>query len=140
MGAGCVEELIEVKILPDTGRHFQIGANMGGEDKVEMLLLLIQNVDVFAWSPYEVLGVDPEFIVHRLNVDLSFPPKKQKPRRSASEHIEAVRSEVQKLNEAFPMVGEYRSGEEEEWQIEGMCRFHGFKPSMSKRPIPYAED
>ena len=41
MGAGCVEELIEVKILPDTGRHFQIGANMGGEDKVEMLLLLI---------------------------------------------------------------------------------------------------
>ena len=100
MGAGCVEELIEVKILPDTGRHFQIGANMGGEDKVEMLLLLIQNVDVFAWSPYEVLGVDPEFIVHRLNVDLSFPPKKQKPRRSAREHIEAVRSEVQKLNEA----------------------------------------
>ena len=23
---------------------------------------------------------------------------------------------------------------------EGMCRFHGFEPSMSKRPIPYAED
>ena len=41
MGAGCAEQLIEVKILPDTGRYFQIGANMGGEDKVEMLLLLI---------------------------------------------------------------------------------------------------
>ena len=78
MGAGCAEQLIEVKILPDTGRYFQIEANMGGEDKVEMLLLLIQNVDVFAWSPYEVPEVDPEFIVHRLNVDPSFPPKKQK--------------------------------------------------------------
>ena len=100
MKAGRAEELIEVKILPDTDRYFQVGANMGGEDKVEMLLLLIQNVDVFAWSPYEVLKVDPEFIVHRLNVDPSFPPKKQKPRRSAREHIEAVRSEVQKLNEA----------------------------------------
>ena len=65
-----------------------------------MLLLLIQNVDVFSWSLYEVPGVDPEFIVHRLNVDPSFPPKKYKPRRSAREHIEAVRSEVQKLNEA----------------------------------------
>ena len=65
-----------------------------------MLLLLIQNVDVFAWSPYEVPGVDLEFIVHRLNIDPSFPPKKQKPRRSAMEHIEAVRSKVQKLNEA----------------------------------------
>ena len=73
--------------------------NMGGEDKVETLLLLIQNVDVFAWSPYEVPRVDLEFIVHRLNVDPSFPPKKQKPRRSEREHIEAVRSEVQKLKE-----------------------------------------
>ena len=100
MGAGCVEELIEVKILPDTSRYFQIGASMGGQDKVETLLLLIQNVDVFAWSLYEVPGVDPEFIVHRLNVDPSFPHKKQKSRRSAREHIEAVKSEVQKLKEA----------------------------------------
>ena len=30
MGAGYAEELIEVKILPDTGRYFQIGASMGG--------------------------------------------------------------------------------------------------------------
>ena len=65
-----------------------------------MLLLLIQNVDVFTWSLYEVPGVDLEFIVHRLNVDPSFPPKKQKSRRSEREHIEAVRSEVQKLKEA----------------------------------------
>ena len=72
---------------------------MGGEDKVETLLLLIQNVDVFAWSPNEVPGVDLEFIVHRLNVDPSFPPKKQKSRRSEREHIKAVRSEVQKLKE-----------------------------------------
>ena len=57
-------------------------------------------MDVFAWSPYEMPGVDPEFIVHKLNVDPSFPPKKQKPRRSAREHIEAIRSEDQKLKEA----------------------------------------
>ena len=99
MGASCAKDLIEVKILLDTGRYFQIRANMGGQDKVETLLR-IQNVDVFAWSPYEVPGVDPKFIVHRLNVDPSFPPKKQKPRRSAREHIEVVKLEVQKLKEA----------------------------------------
>ena len=65
-----------------------------------MLLFLIQNVDVFAWSPYEVPGMDPEFIVHKLNVDPSFPPKKQKPKRSAKEHVEVVRSEVRRLREA----------------------------------------
>ena len=43
--------------------------------------------------------VDPEFIVHKLNVDPSFPPKKQKSRRSAREHIEAIKLEVQKLKE-----------------------------------------
>ena len=99
MGAGYAEELIEVKILPDTCRYFQIGASMGGQDKVETLLLLIQNMDVFVWSPYEVPRVDPKFIVHILNVDLLFPPKKQKPRRSAREHIEAIKSKVQKLKE-----------------------------------------
>ena len=65
-----------------------------------MLLFLIQNVDVFAWSPFEVPGVDLEFIVYKLNMDPSFPPKKQKSRRSAKEHMEAVRSEVQRLREA----------------------------------------
>ena len=100
MEASCAEELIRVKILPDVDWYFQIGAIVGDRDKVETLLFLIQNVDVFAWSRYEVPEVDPEFIVHKFNVDPSFPPKKQKSRRSAKEHIEAVRQEVGRLKEA----------------------------------------
>ena len=100
MGAGCAEELIKVKILPDDDRYFQIGISMKDEDRVGMLLFLIQNVDVFAWSPYEVPGLDLELIVHKLNVDPSFPPKKQKPRRSAKEHFEVVKLEVRRLKEA----------------------------------------
>ena len=65
-----------------------------------MLLFLLQNVDVFAWSPYEVPDVDPEFIVHKLNVDPSFPSKKQKPRKALKEHVDAVNFEVQRLKEA----------------------------------------
>ena len=48
-------------------------------------------MNVFAWSPYEVSGVDPEFIVHKLNVNPLYPPKKQKPRRSAKEHVDVVK-------------------------------------------------
>ena len=74
---GIVAERLEkVRILPDTDRYFQIGSSMEDGDKIKVLLLLIQNVDVFAWSPYEVPGVDPEFIMHKLNVDPLFPPKK----------------------------------------------------------------
>ena len=72
---------------------------MEGCDKIKMLLFLIQNVDVFAWSLYEVLEVDLVFIVHKLNVDPSFPPKKQKPRRSAKKHVEVVRLEVRRLEQ-----------------------------------------
>ena len=46
---------------------------------------------MFALSPYEVPRVDPEFIVHKLNVEPLYPPKKQKPRRSAKEHVKTVR-------------------------------------------------
>ena len=40
------------------------------------MFLLIQNVDVFAWTSYEMPEVDPKFIVHKLNIDPSYPPKK----------------------------------------------------------------
>ena len=139
MEASCAEELIRVKILPDVDLYFQIGASVGDRDKVETLLFLIQNVDVFAWSRYEVPEVDPEFIVHNFNVDPSFPPKKQKSKRSAKEHIEAVRQEVRRLKEArvineifFPewlantVVVRKKNGK---WKVS---RFHGFKLSMPK--------
>jgi len=43
-----------------------------------------------------VPGVDPEFIVHKLNVDPSFPLKKQKQksRRATKEHVDAIKLEV----------------------------------------------
>ena len=43
--------------------------------------------------------MDPEFIVHKLNVDPLYPPKKKKPRRSAKEHVEAIRQEIKRLKE-----------------------------------------
>ena len=85
---------MKVKILPNTDRYFQIGTSMKSQDKVKMLLFLMQNVEGFSWSPYEVLRMDPEFIVHKLNVDPSFPSKKQKPRRATKEHVDMVKLEV----------------------------------------------
>ena len=72
---------------------------MSQEDLVAILLTLVQNLDVFAWSPYEVPRGDLEFITHKLNVDPLFPPKKQKPMRSAKQHVEAVKEEVARLRQ-----------------------------------------
>ena len=59
MGAGNAEDLIKVKILLDNDKSFQIRASMKNEDRVGMLLFLVQNMDIFAWSPYKVPGINP---------------------------------------------------------------------------------
>lgn len=44
--------------------------------------------------------MDSKFKVHKLNVDPLFPPKKQKPKRSDKEHVEAIKQEIKRLKEA----------------------------------------
>ena len=65
-----------------------------------MVELLRRNADVFAWDAYEAPGLDPKFICHHLNVNLSVTPKRQSPRCPSNEHVEAVKSEVTKLKQA----------------------------------------
>ena len=59
-----------------------------------------RNVEVLAWTPYEMLGIDLSFIKHELN----FMPKtwhvKQRERKSLVKHVDAVIEEVDNLNEA----------------------------------------
>ena len=67
---------------------------------MELILFLINNMDVFAWSPCEAPGVDSEFIRHQLNADPCCLLKKQKPRRSSDVHAKVVKEEIDKLKEA----------------------------------------
>ena len=54
---------------------------------------------MFALSAYEAPGVNPNFICHHLNVNLSIIPRKQPPRRSFKEHSDAMKDEVIKLKQ-----------------------------------------
>ena len=67
--------------------------------KEELLVFLKKNLEIFSWSMYEVLGVDPEFICHHLNVNPTITPKQQ-PQQSSKEHVEVVKKEVNKLKQA----------------------------------------
>ena len=53
---------------------------------------------MFAWSAYEVPGVDPNFICHYLNVNPSIIPKKQPPWRSSKDHSDAVKERWSSLS------------------------------------------
>ncbi|GFZ12774.1 hypothetical protein Acr_23g0011590 [Actinidia rufa] len=55
-------------------------------------------------DPLRNAGIDPNFIKHELNVQPDFRPVKQRGRRSAPEHMDAVIEEVEKLREADTIV------------------------------------
>ena len=61
---------------------------------------LKMNQDVFAWSHDDMLGIDPSVIVHRLNVNPTSSPIRQKKRVFTLERHKAIAEEVKKLLEA----------------------------------------
>ena len=75
-GVDNAEESVQVQIMLYSERYFQVGKSLLIEDRVEILLSLVQNLDVFAWNSYEVPIMDPTFIMHKLNIDPLAPPKK----------------------------------------------------------------
>jgi hypothetical protein len=81
-------------------KYFLLGASLPPEQRDCLIALLLEYIDVFAWSPYEAPGVDPTFACHSLNVDPLFRPVVQKGRRTFPLHEEAICEKVNRLIEA----------------------------------------
>ena len=66
------EKLEEVDLGIDLQkpRPISISLKLLREEKSELILLLKDFRDVFAWDYSEMLGLDPGLVVHTLNVDL----------------------------------------------------------------------
>ncbi|KAL0294618.1 UNVERIFIED_CONTAM: hypothetical protein Sradi_6877100 [Sesamum radiatum] len=65
-----IEEFKTVELiahLPD--RVTRIGSGISKTVQTMMIEFLRKNVDMFAWSPSDFKGIDPDVIVHRLNMD-----------------------------------------------------------------------
>ncbi|KAK3037284.1 hypothetical protein RJ639_029696 [Escallonia herrerae] len=64
------------------------------DTKLELVNLLRTYVDIFAWTAADMPGIDPEVISHRLNVDPSKKPIKQKMRTFAPGRQEKIEEEA----------------------------------------------
>ena len=78
----------------DPAKSTRIGADLEGEIKKGLICFLRKNIDVFAWSHEDMLGIAPSVITHRLNVHPSFKPMRQKKRVFAPERDNAIKEEV----------------------------------------------
>ena len=70
---------------------------MNEKEKEHMVKFLRENIDVFAWQPYDMPGIDAEVMCHRIHIDKGFRSVKQKIRRTTPEKAIAVEEEVHKL-------------------------------------------
>ncbi|KAL0411091.1 UNVERIFIED_CONTAM: hypothetical protein Slati_3698800 [Sesamum latifolium] len=60
-------------------------------------LCLQRNADIFAWTPQDLEGIDPQVITHHLNIDPNYKPIKQKKRHFGPEKDKIIQAEVNKL-------------------------------------------
>jgi hypothetical protein len=72
-----------------------IGAEMNPEEQAELLRFLDKNINVFAWSASDLVGVSRGVIEYKLQVNPHAKPKKKKLRKMSEEKIEAAKVEVQ---------------------------------------------
>lgn len=70
----AVEDLVSVPVAEGSDRYFLEGFGLTNEDREEIVSLLRENIEAFAWTPHEMPGVDPNFISHHLNVDENARP------------------------------------------------------------------
>ena len=73
------EELEEVDLGSDSQepRPILISASLTEKEKSELMLLLKESKDVFAWDCSEMSGLDPGLVAHTLNVDPEAKPVAQ---------------------------------------------------------------
>jgi hypothetical protein len=71
-----------------------IGVEVSQQEQAELLAFLDKNNDVFAWSINDLVGVSRDIIEHRLQVNRSTKPKKQKLHKMSEEKVEAVKADV----------------------------------------------
>ena len=105
-------EEMEAIPLDDHPEHLAyVGSKLVEDLRSPLIRFLKQNNDVFAWKQEDMGRIDPTIITHKLSVNLSFKPVKQKRISFALERQKAINMEVGKLLQA----GAIREVEYPEW-------------------------
>ncbi|GKV25036.1 hypothetical protein SLEP1_g34544 [Rubroshorea leprosula] len=81
----------------DDRKEIKINAHLSTEERKELIELLSEFQDVFAWSYKDMPGLDPDIAVHVIPLYSEAKPVKQKLRRMKPEVLLKVKEEVKKL-------------------------------------------
>ncbi|XP_072077876.1 uncharacterized protein [Arachis hypogaea] len=94
------EKTEEVQIGQEVKKNTNIGANIRVELKQELIKLLRENSDLFAWKASDMPGIDPELMSHRLAVYSGSRPIQHRRRKLGTKRAQVVEEQVHALLEA----------------------------------------
>ena len=94
--------------IEEEKKEVKIGTTLSSATRKELIDLLQDYSDVFAWSYQDMSGLDTDIVVHRLPLREECMPVKQKLRRVKSEMLLKIKEEVKKqLDAGFLEVAKY---------------------------------
>ncbi|KAM2557547.1 hypothetical protein TB2_014658 [Malus domestica] len=92
-------EVIELGTKKDP-RPLQISGLLESEDRAQIICLLQEFRDCFAWHYTEMPGLDATLVEHKMPIKEGYKPVKQAPRRMSNEIEEKVKEEIERLIKA----------------------------------------
>jgi hypothetical protein len=95
-----IEELEQVQIGDMPHQITNIGTTLKPEEKEKIVAMLKKNIDLFAWKPSDMPGIDESVITHKLSIAPNVKPFSQRKRKIGEERRTAVNEEVEKLKAA----------------------------------------
>ncbi|XP_071694815.1 uncharacterized protein [Rutidosis leptorrhynchoides] len=78
-------------------QKIKVGCNVSADTRKQIVQLLVQYMDVFAWCENDITGVPRHIAKHRLNVNPALKPVVQKRRGMAPDSVKWLCEEVTKL-------------------------------------------
>nr|XP_017245509.1 PREDICTED: uncharacterized protein LOC108217176 [Daucus carota subsp. sativus] len=82
------------------GKLITIGSGLDPLVKEELITLIREYADIFAWSPKDMPGIPEAIALHKLNISPTYKPVRQKKRIFSPEKQSAIDAELDRLLEA----------------------------------------
>ncbi|RDX83570.1 Retrovirus-related Pol polyprotein from transposon 17.6, partial [Mucuna pruriens] len=91
------EDVKNIQIGPSALQTTKVGTTLSSDEEAQLVNFLRQNIDVFAWTPQDMPGIDPSYISHSLSIGKDVKPIAQKRRKQGEERRKAAREETSRL-------------------------------------------
>jgi len=89
------DRVIQVDVgCQDHSKPISISESLSLAQREELIALIWEYIDVFAWNYEDMSGLDPQIAMYRLNIKPSVKPVKQQQRRFRLDIMEAIEAEI----------------------------------------------